>query len=206
MANGKFIVLEGLDGAGTTTQIELLANFLRLRGIDAGITREPTDGPVGLLIRRVLRHEVDLDAGALALLFAADRLDHLERSDGIKAALDAGQWLISDRYVLSSVAYQAAEGLDPTWVVELNERAITPDLTIFINADPETCMQRITGRGARAERFETLDRLREVDTYFRANLDNPALTGELIRIDGNRSIEEVAASIEDAAGRWLQLT
>jgi dTMP kinase len=203
MARGKFIVFEGLDGAGTTTQIELLANFLRLRGIDVATTREPTDGAVGRLVRQVLRKEVDLDPAALALLFAADRIDHLEGGDGVKAALDAGRWLLSDRYVLSSIAYQAAEGIDPAWVIELNRRAITPDLTLLVEADPEVCMERIAGRGAQLERFETLERLRQVAAHFGTHASNAALTGQLVRIDGNAEIEEVARSTEEAVQRWL---
>jgi dTMP kinase len=204
MERGKFIVFEGLDGAGTSTQIELLANFFRSRGIDAAVTREPTDGPVGRLVRQVLRKEVELDAAALALLFAADRIDHLESGDGVKVALETGRWLLSDRYVLSSVAYQAAEGLDPAWVVGLNRRAITPDLTIFVSVDPETAMQRIEGRGARLERFETLERLRLVDAHFRAHLGDSTLTGDVIEVDGNAGIGDVAKAIEAAVRGWLE--
>ncbi len=204
MTRGKFVVFEGLDGAGTSTQIELLANSLRLKGIDVSVTREPTDGPVGRLIRQVLRREVELDAAALALLFASDRLDHLEGDDGVKAALDAGHWVLSDRYVLSSVAYQAADGLDPAWVVELNRRAIAPDLTIFIEATPEVCMERIHGRGARLERFETLERLRQVVAHFRAHLGEASLTGAVIHVDGYSSIEGVARAVEDAVTQWLE--
>jgi dTMP kinase len=203
MERGRFIVFEGLDGAGTSTQIELLANFLRLKGIDAAVTREPTDGPVGSVVRRVLRKELPLDPAALALLFAADRIDHLEGNDG-KASLEAGRWLLSDRYVLSSVAYQAAEGLDPAWVISLNRRAITPDLTVFIAAGPELAMQRIEGRGARLERFETLERLREVDAHFRAHLGDEALTGDVIEVDGNASIEVVSEAIAEAVSGWIE--
>jgi dTMP kinase len=204
MERGRLIVFEGLDGAGRSTQIELLAGSLRARGIDAAVTREPTDGPVGSLVRRVLRKELPLDPAALALLFAADRVDHLEGGDGVKAAVEAGRWLLSDRYVLSSVAYQAAEGLDPAWVIALNRRAITPDLTVFIAADPEIAMQRIEGRGARLERFETLERLREVEAHFRAHLGDEALTGAIIEVDGNASIEAVAKAIEDAVSGWIE--
>jgi dTMP kinase len=201
---GRFIVLEGLDGAGTSTQIELLAASLRSRGIEAGVTREPTDGHVGRLVRQVLRKEIELDPAALALLFAADRVDHLETAEGVKAALQAGRWLLSDRYVLSSVAYQAADGLDPAWVVALNRRAIAPDLTVFVAADPEVCMQRIEARGARLERFETLERLRLVEAHFRANLTDESLTGALIEVDGNGTIDDVAKAIDDAVTSWLE--
>jgi dTMP kinase len=206
MTRGRFIVFEGLDGAGTSTQIELLAGHLRGQGIDADVTREPTDGAVGRLIRQVLRKEVELPPAALALLFAADRIDHLEGSDGIRAALDAGQWILSDRYILSSVAYQAADGLDPAWVVEINRQAIAPDLTIFIEATPETCMHRIEARGGKLERFETLERLREVDGQFRTHLGQESLTGRLIVIDGNGSIEEVSVGIQSKIESWMRTT
>ena len=206
MTRGRFIVFEGLDGAGTSTQIELLAGHLRNRGIDAAVTREPTDGVVGRLIRRVLRKEVELPPAALALLFAADRVDHLEGPNGVRVALDGGQWILSDRYVLSSVAYQAADGLDAAWVAEVNRAAIAPDLTIFIAATPETCMQRIAARGGRPERFETLERLHEVDRQFRVHLGNEALTGQLFEVDGNGSIDDVAATIRGKSEFWLGAT
>jgi dTMP kinase len=204
MARGKFIVFEGLDGAGTSTQIELLAAHLRARGINAATTREPTDGEVGRLVRRVLRRELDLDPAALALLFAADRVDHLEGPGGVKAELDAGRWLLSDRYVLSSIAYQAAEGLDPAWVAEINRPAVAPDLTIYVEATPEVCMQRVAARGGRLERFETLERLRQVDARFKAHLGDAALTGALLVIDGNRSIAAVQEEIALRVDAWVE--
>ena len=203
MTRGQFIVFEGLDGAGTSTQIELLATHLRARGNDVQVTHEPTDGPVGRLIRQVLRGEVELPPAALALLFASDRLDHLEGRDGVRAALEAGRSVLSDRYLLSSVAYQAADGLEPDWVVAINRHAIAPDLTIFLDVTPEVCMQRIEARGGQPERFETLERLRRVDARFRAHLDQPELTGALITVDGHGPIAAVAASIEERVDGWL---
>lgn len=203
MTAGKFVVFEGLDGAGTSTQVDLLAAYLRGKGIDVEVTREPTGGAIGQLIRRVLQKQVDLDAAALALLFAADRIDHLEGPDGIRAALAAGRWVLSDRYVLSSVAYQASEGIDPAWVVSINRRAIAPHLTVYIEATPAVCMERIAARGGRPERFETLERLRAVAAHFKAHLGDSRLTGSLLTVDGDPDIDAVRAQIAGGLERWL---
>lgn len=204
MAAGRFIVFEGLDGAGTSTQAALLAEWLRGRGISVDLTREPTDGEIGRLIRQVLSGDTKTSPAALALLFAADRIDHLERPDGVKAALAAGRWVISDRYVLSSVAYQSADGIESAWAAEINRHAITPDLTIFVDTTPEVCMRRIEARGGRREIFETLPRQRAVLDQFRAALANSALTGSLARVDGDGAVEAVTGAIKTAVETWLR--
>lgn len=117
---GRFIVLEGLDGAGTTTQTERLASLLRSEGHDVVTTREPSDGPVGTMLRQALTGRLGLPQGrgplaqeTLALLFAADRTDHLHAR--ILPALEQGKVVLCDRYVLSSLAYQGAS-LPMAWV------------------------------------------------------------------------------------------
>jgi dTMP kinase len=201
MPGGRFIVFEGLDGSGTSTQAGILAQWLRHKGIDAELTREPTDGPVGRLIREVLADRVVMEPAALALLFAADRVDHLEQ---VRRHLGAERWVVSDRYVLSSLAYQAADGLDPGWVQTLNHHAPAPDLTVFVNTDPEVCMARIAARGGTRERFETLERQREVLSQYQAHLKTPRLTGTLISIAGNGSVDEVAHLIRDQVDAWIK--
>src|SRR5690606_1380005 len=141
------IVLEGIDGAGTTTQAERLAELLRGWGKSVVLTREPTSGPIGRLLRTTLGggltdaegERVDLDWAAMALLFAADRLDHVRRE--IEPALLRGEVVISDRYDLSSLVYQSAtcpEGASATpWLTQLNARARRPDLTLVLDIPPE---------------------------------------------------------------------
>lgn len=202
-SRGRFVVFEGLDGAGTSTQIEVLAGWLRTRGTAVDTTREPTGGAIGRLIREVLTGARDADPATLALLFAADRLDHLNGVGGVNAALDAGHWVLSDRYVLSSIAYQAAEGLDAGWVAELNRGAFAPDLTVFIDTEPEVCMQRIEARGGKPERFETLERLMTVLGHFRSHFQDHRFTGDLLVVDGNGSIEAVAAEVQSAVDTWM---
>lgn len=157
---GKFIVLEGIDGSGTTTGTRLLAKELNRRGIPTVSTYEPTDGAVGEFIRRVLRHEiVPLPWETMALLFAADRMQHVKE---IRSFLDAGRTVVSDRYVLSSLIYQSAtasvsEDFAWLWIKALNERAIEPDLTIVLHVAATTAKTRREERKGRPELFEDED-------------------------------------------------
>jgi dTMP kinase len=188
---GKFIVIEGLDGAGTTTQAHLLGQRLESFG-SVWVTWEPSDRLVGLLIRRMLKHEDSTDPRALALLFAADRLDHLYGHDGIQAYLQRGEHVVCDRYYLSSLAYQTLDA-SFTWVHSINNRALRPDLTLFLEAPVVTCLERIGVRqGERKELFEQEEALERVrKSYYRAM----RILGqqETIQvIDGCQSIARVA--------------
>ena len=151
-APGRFLVLEGIDGAGTTTQVAQLAAGLRADGHSVWTTREPTDGPVGMLLRQALTRQLQgLSDAALALLFAADRMHHL--ATVVEPALAEGQVVISDRYVLSSLAYQGLR-LPMAWVEALNSRARRPDLTLFLEVAPAVARLRRHGRGGPAELFD----------------------------------------------------
>ena len=141
---GKLIVLEGLDGAGTTTQVKRLVEHLRASGRAAHATREPSDGPIGKLIREMLTggHAIpgqSLSQSTFGLLFAADRLDHLQRE--VEPQLAAGAIVVSDRWYHSSLAYQGT-GADRDWITMLNARARKPDLTIFLEVRPEVAAKR----------------------------------------------------------------
>lgn len=191
---GLFIVLEGLDGAGTTTQMERLAAALRAAGHPVLTTCEPSNGPVGALIRQALRRRLVLpDArGALshqtlALLFAADRVDHLEAE--IEPALARGEHVICDRYVLSSLAYQGAHA-ESGWVATLNLHAVSPDLTLFIEVRPEVAQQRRARRGSQEELYESEDKQRRIAQQYLAAI--AARPGDrLVRIDGSAGIAQV---------------
>src|SRR5262249_6595884 len=122
---GRFIVIEGIDGAGTTTQTHLLTEWLRQRGRPAHATREPSDRPVRRVLREILGGaHAPVDGSTMALLFAADRMDHLARE--IEPALARGAVVVSDRYYHSSLAYQAEES-EQGFVEMLNQRARRPD-------------------------------------------------------------------------------
>ena len=180
----RFVVFEGLDGAGTSTQLGLLQHALRARGTACFATCEPTDGPIGRLIRTVLRGELSVSGCTLALLFAADRAEHLHAPDGVLAALRAGGCVASDRYLFSSVVYQSTD-CPPYYVSAINARFPLPRRLIFIDTPPEECQRRIAARGAR-ELFDRLPlqrRLRE--RYLEVNAHYASLGVEVLTVDGS---------------------
>jgi dTMP kinase len=201
-ARGRFIILEGIDGAGTTTQTERLAAALRAEGYAVVTTREPSDGPVGTLIRQALTGRLVLpgDAGplapeTLALLFAADRTDHLKAK--VLPALEAGKLVLSDRYVLSSLAYQG-QALPMAWVDTVNAYAVDPDLTLFVGVKPEVAARRRAARGAPAELFEADEAQRRIAKQYLAAIRRRAKRERIVHLDGEQSVEAVtAAALEE---------
>ena len=196
---GLFIVLEGPDGAGISTQTALLNSGLSNRGIRAIATKEPTAGPIGSLIRQALTHRLvippaqPLGEDVVALLFAADRLDHLHAD--VLPRLEAGTHVVCDRYRLSSYAYQGA-ALGQEWVRALNRRSIAPDVTFFIDAPPEISQARIASRGHYVELYETEERLRPIYANYLQLVDEAREAGErIITIDGRLAIGVIAATI-----------
>lgn len=148
---GKFIVLDGPDGSGTTTQCEFLSKYLENEGFSTVLTREPTEGPVGKYIRQVLAGEHHLSPDAIQLLFCADRAQHV--SDVVLPALEQGSIVICDRYVPSTIIYGEATGVDPVWLEKVNATFPNPDLLLFAMPPIETCLERISRR-ADKEIFE----------------------------------------------------
>lgn len=164
-----FIVIEGLDGSGKSTQIDMLRDALQVMGEACHLTAEPTDLPTGILIRRILRGEITVDPRTLAALFAADRVEHIHRPEtGILDMLAAGYHVITSRYYFSSLAYQS-EFVDPSWIAALNRQAkanLPADLTIFLDLAPEISLRRIADRGDDTELFETRKKLSHVRESF----------------------------------------
>jgi dTMP kinase len=189
---GKFVVYEGIDGSGTTTQASLLASHLRGQGVPVCETSEPTRGPFGAVIRQALEGRLEVDERALAAAFAADRYDHLFSTDrGIVDRLSSGTWVICDRYVLSSVVYQAANGLTADWIQSLNRYAIPADLTIFIDTPVAECLSRLAARGSIPDRYEREETLVAVRDRYRRATAKPDPESPLVVVDGGRSVDEV---------------
>ena len=201
---GRFVVLEGLDGAGTTTQAARLAARLSEAGIAVEVHREPTTGPLGAVLRQAIEGRIELDPATLALAFAADRADHLNNPrNGVRAQLERGTWVVCDRYVLSSLAYQASDDLDGAWLEQINAFAVAPDLTVFVDVDAGTSMSRIDARSAAGELFHDGDRLARVREAYHRVLDRAHFTGELLVVDGAASIDAVADAIWDGVREAL---
>ena len=192
---GAFICIEGLDGCGKTTQAKLLVEKLQ-KSHTAVYTAEPSGGKIGIFIRnRILYGEKRPPTDVEALLFAADRIEHVENE--IKPALAQGQLVISDRYVYSSLAYQGSAGLSLEWIENINAHALTPDLALFIDVNPKTVMQRMKHRKSLMENLETQQKVRDVYLKFVAK-------GELARIDGDKPLPEVAEALSDTVLKFLQ--
>ena len=201
MIQGHFIVLEGIDGSGTTTQAaELRKRFIEY-GLPAHVTAEPSSGPVGSIIRQILsgrlviRHQHGVSAPSwktLSLLFAADRQDHVESE--ILPNLSDGVNVICDRYIYSSVVYQSVSSGDQKttdWIREVNRYIKKPDLVLHLKIDPEEALNRRLARGGSVEIFD--------DPEFQAklagaydNLEKTFKDTHVVTVDANRSIAEVA--------------
>jgi dTMP kinase len=203
---GRFIVIEGTDGSGTTTQTELLVQALGRIGIAAHPTREPTAGPVGRLLREALekrlmrdaKRQATLDWTTFALLFAADRTDHIR--DEVLPLLAQGTWVVSDRYDLSSLIYQSLTAPDPDaaleWVRQVNAQALRPDLVVVLDVDAETAAARRRARGGPEELFESRElQARLAAAYLDAERFAPF--EPLAHLDGTTAFTEVAARVFD---------
>ncbi len=201
---GRFVVIEGLDGAGTTTQAGRLATWLREeRGVDVVLTGEPTDGPVGKLVRHLIDTHQPVDGRTLALLFAADRNEHLFGAEGIVPALAAGRWVVCDRYLLSGLAYQAADGVPVEELLQINGFAPDPDLTVYVDVTPEAGLERVSSRGTSSSRYETVDRLAVVRRWYRDIKAAGHGLGRLEVVDGTAPIDDVTRAVTAAVDRAL---
>jgi dTMP kinase len=193
------VVLEGLDGAGTTTQARRLVDSLTVRGKPAHLTREPSDGPVGRLLREMLvgKHAPagggSITQDTFSLLFAADRMDHLQRE--VEPELVRGSLVVSDRWYHSSLAYQGT-GAERAWIRELNRRARRPELTILLRVRPEVAAERRLAAGRTQELFEDLAMQRKVAAGYDAVVDELRVAGERIEVlDGEQPLDAIATQI-----------
>ena len=203
---GAFIVLEGIDGSGKSSQIDPLARWLASRGVRCLTTREPTGGPVGSLIRQIFTGRVNADNRVIAALYAADRIDHLVNEvDGLCAVLDKGITVVSDRYYFSSYAYHSVD-MDMDWVIQANSVSaglLRPTVTIFLDVPVEEALERIRQNRVVREIFDQEDRLRQTrELYFKAferlrDVENVAV------VDGSGSREQVAERIWAAAAPYV---
>ena len=194
--SGRFIVFEGLDGAGTTTQARILAEWLQGQGRTVYLAHQPSEGPAGLLIRQILAGRTAttqadgrlgvVDERVMALLFAADRLDHL--TSQIDSRLARGEDVLLDRYILSSLAYQGAS-VSHDFIAAANRYARKPDLTLFLYVPATVALDRVRQRGAKLERYETAQQLAAIEREYMRLVGTLA---SVVSIDGTRPIADVS--------------
>lgn len=187
---GKFIVFDSLDGAGNSTQVKLLADYLNKIGKKTHITKEPTSGLIGGLIKSQLTHDWKSSQICLQLLFSADRAYHLEKE--VVPLLKRGINVISDRYFFSTLAYGNLEIKDLEWLIKINEKFLMPDLTFFLKVSPKICIERI-----KKDRFEiTLFEKEKILKKVWQNYQKLAKIFEnVFVIDGEKEIDKVHQKI-----------
>lgn len=192
---GILIAVEGIDGAGKTTQAYLLVEKLRKLGVKAEYTTEPTYGRVGDILRLHVAKMKKREPVYEALLYTADRFEHVKKI--IQPKIRKGIVLVSDRYIYSTLAYQGAAGLDERWLRELNFFAPKPNLTIYIDISPEKSLKRITGRRTV---FEELNYARKVRRFY---LKLARKEGFLI-FDGTKKIDVLHREIVSVTVKHLK--
>lgn len=188
-----FIVLEGIDGSGTTSQVKRVSEILRSKGRKVHTTREPSDRPIGKFIRQVLCGNVKIDIGdkTMGLLFTADRCDHIEEE--IKPAIQDGYIVLCDRYYHSSLAYQSMKPGSLKYVRTINKPMLVPDLTVILDITVDVSVNRRRGR-AHQDFTETKNFLMHCrGAYWVMALGY--LSGKISLIDANRDIELVTEDI-----------
>lgn len=191
---GALIVIEGIDGSGSTTQSDMLLQWLQRAGIPSTFTREPSKGPIGGVLRLYIGKRLELGGPeAEALAFAADRMDHV--TSEIAPALARGMTVVADRYYLSSLAYQALS-CDLAWLREINRFALQPDLTVFLSVPVDVGVARFSSRATRERFEEDRGQLARIADMYAAAIACLCEDGEDVRvIDGTRSPGEVHADI-----------
>ena len=200
MNRGRLLALEGLDGCGKSTQVEPLAEALRGAGHDVLTTREPTDGPHGRRIREMARSGESVAPEEELRWFVEDRREHVAQV--LEPALAARRVVLTDRYYLSSVAYQGARGLDWSAILADSEREFpAPDLALLFEIDPAAGLARVRARGGALDRgFEHPELLARVAEIFRA-LERPYVE----RIDAADSVEAVGRAVQELVRERLAL-
>ncbi|MCH2172610.1 dTMP kinase [Myxococcota bacterium] len=201
MNTGALLAFEGLDGSGKSTQVRRLVAALEASGVEVLETREPTSGPVGRRIREMARSGNAVAPELELEWFFEDRREHVQQV--IAPALAAGQTVVTDRYYLSTVAYQGARGLDAEDILRRSEAEFpVPDLALLLDLEPRLGIARVEARGGEVESvFERLDFLEIVHEEYR-RLDRPYL----VRVAAAADPEDVQARIAQVVGEQLNLS
>ncbi|MCX2522735.1 dTMP kinase [Larsenimonas rhizosphaerae] len=203
---GFFVVFEGIDGSGTSTQSKLLYDYLTSKGIRCHLTAEPSAGPIGTLIRHGMSgrtafskgknpflEQSDLFDEQMAYLFAADRHDHLYNSlDGVVGLVEDGVVVISSRYFFSSFAYHCSSKEEYEFVKELNSRFPNPDLVVYMDNEVNVSVERMSSRAV-VDEYENKEKLEKVRNNYLNIFDN--YDGELLKVDANSPVSDIHCDI-----------
>lgn len=198
---GLFIAFEGLDGAGTTTQVNLLSKRLASRGVEVMATSQPSSAFIGQLIRQILKGRWKASEQTIQLLFSADRSHHLEET--VIPALAQGRVVVTDRYYFSTIAY-GSHKLDPEWLIALQKNFISPDLTFLIEVPLKECLRRLDRDRLIREIYEKKETLRRVAEGYRWVKER--FPGEIVTIDGTRSPRLIGQEVLNEVTKHPKIT
>ncbi|HMG68748.1 MAG TPA: dTMP kinase [Chitinophagaceae bacterium] len=208
MKRNFFIAYEGLDGSGKSTQVKILADALKEKGLKVYTTSEPTDGAMGRMIRDIFQHRQLADHRTIAALFVADRLDHLlNKTNGILKKLEEGFTVITDRYYFSSYAYHGTH-MDMDWVIEANAQSaglLRPDLNIYIDISPEVSMKRLQRGRTSTELYETIENLKTVREKYIEAFEKLKEEEKIFITNGNLFEDDIAKNIWNEVSRITEL-
>lgn len=208
VSRGNFIAFEGIDGSGKSTQISMLTDRLNKEGIYCYTTMEPTNSPIGSLIHQIMTGRIKTDNRVIAGLFVADRLDHLlNEVDGIVSKINEGTTVITDRYYFSSYAYHSVD-MPMEWVIKANEQSsiiLKPTITIFIDVQPDTAIERIAKNRFHQELFEKKSRLVKVRENYLKAFELLKKEEKYVIIDGNQTQEKIAEMVWDTVKEYFCL-
>lgn len=191
----NFIVFEGIDGAGTSTQIKKICEKNPQKFFQ---TAEPTSLETGKFLRRMLGGEFSVDEKTNSFLFAADRAEHLYGKNGIIEQINNGKTVISDRYLFSSLAYQSISCGEELPKL-LNSTFPLPEILFFFEIDPEISLKRVDSRNEKKEIYEKIETQKKIALEYEKIIseyeNNPSCGMKIIRIDATKSIEEISDTI-----------
>jgi dTMP kinase len=198
MSKTLFIALEGIDGSGKSTQVKLLAERLETKGHKVYATCEPTEGPIGKMIREIFNHRMEGDQRTIAALFVADRLEHLlNKQNGIVKMMEDAYTVITDRYYFSSYAYHSVH-VDMDWVIESNKLSaeiLRPDLNIYIDISPGVSMKRIKSDRSSVEMYETLENQKLVHSKYAEAFERQKSVEKILVVNGDQPVEKISEEI-----------
>lgn len=206
MKKGKFIVLEGVDGSGKSTQSARLLAKIQSTGQAVTATYEPTSGPIGSVLRNILQRRIKADEKTIAAMFLADRLDHIQNDvNGMLKTLEKGTHIICDRYYFSSYAYHSTH-MPMQWVIDCNSicaELLRPDLTVYIDITPEESMKRLQKGRASLDLFESFERISNVRQNYLMAIEQLEKEEEVKVINGQRDPDAVFSEIWESVQQLL---
>ena len=208
MKKAKFIVFEGIDGSGKSTISDMV--FEKIRSLDQKIykTFEPTDSPIGSVIKNILNKRIISDDKTIGALFLADRLDHIQNPvSGILTYLNQGKHVISDRYYYSSYAYHVPM-LSMDWVIAANKECadlLRPDVIFYLDISAEESMKRLSASRAFLDLFETKEKMEQVIINYKEAIKREGKKDNVILIDGHQSVTAIFNEVWEITSKLLGL-